>query len=74
MMHYMIVQNWLESYQTLSGIEKIMIQMDYRTQNQSKMRFGINHLKKDYVIYEQEFFEFFELIQNHIHHFKSHLA
>jgi hypothetical protein len=58
----------------LAGIEKIMIQMDYRTQNQSKMRFGINNLKADYQLFEEEFYEFFELIQNHIDHFKSHLA
>ncbi len=74
MMPYMISHNWLESYQTLAGIEKIMIQMDYRTQNQSKMRFGINNLKADYQLFEEEFYEFFELIQNHIDHFKSHLA
>lgn len=74
LMHYMISQNWLENYQSLEGIETIMIQMDYRTQNQSKMRFGINNLKRDYQLFEEEFFEFFDTIQNHINQFKSKLA
>lgn len=74
LMNYMISQNWLENYQTLEGIETIMIQMDYRTQNQSKMRFGIKNLRKDYQLYEADFFEFFDIIQKHINQFKSQLA
>jgi len=70
LMHYMISQNWLENYQTLEGIETIMIQMDYRTQNQSNMRFGIKNLRKDYPLYENEFFEFFQIIQDHLKQFK----
>lgn len=71
--HYMIAQDWLGSYATLNGIEKIMIQMDYRTQNKSKMRFGINNLKRDYLLFEDEFFEFFEEIIKHVEGFKRHL-
>ncbi len=60
MLPYMIKFNWLESYQTLDGIEKILIQMDSRTKNQSKMRFSIIELKQYYADFESEFFLFFE--------------
>jgi acyl carrier protein phosphodiesterase len=73
MMPYMISQNWLESYETLDGIETIMIQMDYRTQNKSNMRFGIKNLKSHYLLFEEEFFIFFEAIQTHINQFKNQI-
>lgn len=60
MLPYMIKFNWLESYQTLDGIEKILIQMDSRTKNQSKMRFSIIELKQYYADFESEFSLFFE--------------
>lgn len=73
LVHYMISQDWLGSYATLDGMEKIMIQMDYRTQNQSNMRYGIKNLKSDYHLFETEFFIFFEDIEIHIQRFKSEL-
>ena len=73
MMPYMISQNWLESYKTFDGIETIMIQMDYRTQNKSNMRFGIKNLKSHYLLFEEEFFIFFEAIQTHINQFKNQI-
>jgi acyl carrier protein phosphodiesterase len=42
LMPYMIKQNWLLSYQTIEGIDKILTQMDSRTKNESKMRFTPN--------------------------------
>ena len=62
MLPYMMQYNWLESYQTLDGIEKILIQMDARTKNQSKMRFSIAELNLYYINFEQEFTSFFEEI------------
>ena len=38
-MPYMFEQNWLVSYQTVEGINRILTQMDRRTKNLSKMRF-----------------------------------
>ena len=64
MMPHMIKNNWLLSYQTISGIEKILIQMDYRTQNLSKMRFSVAELKLYYNEFETEFSLFFaEIIE-----------
>ena len=60
MMPYMIEHNWLVSYQTVEGINRILTQMDQRTKNESKMRFAINELSEFYIEFENEFTEFFE--------------
>lgn len=65
MMPYMINQNWLLSYQTLGGIEKILTQMDHRTKNQSNMRFASEELKTFYTEFEEEFSLFFEDLRLH---------
>ncbi|MFV5695384.1 ACP phosphodiesterase [Flavobacterium sp. LB3P122] len=63
-MPYMIEQNWLVSYQTIEGINRILTQMDQRTKNESKMRFATNELSEFYAEFEIEFTDFFqELIQ-----------
>jgi len=51
--------NWLGSYASVDGISQILQQMDRRTDNQSKMRFAGDFLRRDYKLYEKEFFEFF---------------
>lgn len=60
MMPYMIKQNWLASYQTIEGINQILTQMDYRTKNQSNMRFASTELTTHYDDFEEEFTTFFE--------------
>lgn len=64
MMPYMIERNWLVSYQTVEGINKILTQMDGRTKNESKMRFASNELIEFYSDFELEFITFFEDIKN----------
>jgi acyl carrier protein phosphodiesterase len=67
MMPYMLNQNWLVSYQTTEGINRILTQMDSRTKNESKMRFATHELIEYYTDFEQEFTTFFEdlRIQSH---------
>jgi acyl carrier protein phosphodiesterase len=60
MMPYMIEHNWLVSYQTVDGINRILTQMDQRTKNESKMRFATNELSEFYTEFEDEFTQFFE--------------
>ncbi|MNY73898.1 hypothetical protein D3C86_2127930 [compost metagenome] len=60
----MIERNWLVSYQTVEGINKILTQMDGRTKNESKMRFASNELIEFYSDFELEFITFFEDIKN----------
>ncbi|MDI5950091.1 acyl carrier protein phosphodiesterase [Flavobacterium yafengii] len=60
MMPYMIEHNWLVSYQTVDGINRILTQMDQRTKNESKMRFATNELSEFYLQFEEEFTNFFQ--------------
>lgn len=60
MMPYMIEHNWLVSYQTVDGINRILTQMDQRTKNESKMRFATNELSEFYNEFEDEFTNFFQ--------------
>jgi acyl carrier protein phosphodiesterase len=60
LMPYMIEHNWLVSYQTVEGINRILTQMDQRTKNESKMRFATNELSEFYPQFEEEFTDFFE--------------
>ena len=63
MMPYMIDQNWLTSYATINGIEKILLQMDYRTKHRANMQEATVELKEFYEEFEEEFTLFFgELI------------
>lgn len=59
MQPYMIEQNWLLSYQSCDGIEKILTQMDRRTKNVSMMRNSVAELKLYYSEFEQDFTHFF---------------
>jgi acyl carrier protein phosphodiesterase len=60
MMPYMIDQNWLKSYETIAGIEKILFQMDYRTKHRANMQEAIVELQEFYTEFEEEFTAFFE--------------
>ena len=62
LMPYMIKHNWLVSYQTIEGINRILTQMDQRTKNESKMRFATDELLQFYSEFETEFTEFFKEI------------
>lgn len=62
---YMTKYNWLVSYQTVEGINRILTQMDSRTNNQSKMRFSTHELEEYYPEFEAEFTVFFEELRNH---------
>ena len=63
MMPYMISDNWLLSYATVSGISKILVQMNYRTKNVSKMNFAVIELEEYYNEFEEEFASFFTELQ-----------
>jgi acyl carrier protein phosphodiesterase len=65
LMPYMIKQNWLVSYQTIEGIDKILTQMDGRTKNESKMRFASEELMEFYTEFEEDFTKFFEDLRAH---------
>ena len=60
MLPYMIRGNWLYSYKSLEGIEKVLYGMDKRTQNKSQMHLAIEDLRLYYNEFENDFTIFFE--------------
>ena len=60
---YMMEYNWLVSYQSISGLERILTQMDHRTKNQSLMRFATEELITYYDEFETEFSLFYREVQ-----------
>jgi acyl carrier protein phosphodiesterase len=65
MIPYMIDQNWLMSYQTIEGIENVLVKMDNRMKRDSIMRFSVAELRTYYSEFEQEFTAFFKEILAH---------
>jgi len=60
LMPYMIESNWLVSYATIAGIERILFQMDYRTKHRAHMQNAIQELQEFYTEFEEEFTLFFK--------------
>ena len=63
---YMKQNNWLLSYQSIEGIEKILFQMNHRTKNRSNMQEAIVELKLYYTETEEEFTRFFNELQLYV--------
>ena len=63
---YMKQNNWLLSYQSIEGIEKILFQMNHRTKNRSNMQKAIVELKLFYNETEEEFTQFFNELQLYV--------
>ena len=60
---YMMEYNWLVSYESISGLKRILTQMDHRTKNQSLMRFATEELITYYDEFETEFSLFYDEVQ-----------
>lgn len=61
---FMISDNWLLSYSTITGITKVLEGMNRRTENRSKMNHAVDELQEFYTEFETEFTIFFnELIE-----------
>ena len=65
MLPTMKTQNWLVSYASLSGLEMILFNMDYRTKHRVNMQEAIVEVQKFYTEFEEEFTLFFDELQNH---------
>lgn len=64
MMPFMIQNDWLTNYAKLEGIEKVLIGMNKRTKERSKMHLAIDDLKEHYKEFDQDFTLFFEKLCN----------
>lgn len=64
-LHYMQLHDWLTSYRTLDGIARALYGLSRRATFESQMEKATEDLGKDFVLYEQEFLQFFpELIKH----------
>ena len=59
---YMISDNWLVSYASINGLERILGQMDSRTKGRSKMQLSVRELQLYYDDFADEFEQFFNEI------------
>ncbi|WP_411768755.1 ACP phosphodiesterase [Winogradskyella sp. A3E31] len=59
----MIEQNWLESYQHIEGIQKVLNGMNRRTKGLSKMNEATKELEEHYDAFEKEFTIFFSELE-----------
>lgn len=59
LMPFMIESNWLVSYASIAGIERILFQMDYRTKHRAHMHNAVQELQEFYTEFEDEFTLFF---------------
>lgn len=60
---YMIDQNWLLSYATLEGLEKILLQMSFKIGRQVDLSKAVQLIAQNETLFESEFFEFMEEIK-----------
>lgn len=58
-MAFFIINNWLETYGTMSGLRKVLNTLSSRTSLPKETKFGIKTLKKNYSELESDFMEFF---------------
>jgi acyl carrier protein phosphodiesterase len=61
---YLVTQNWFESYASVTGIEKILFQMNYKTHHRVAMHEAVIELKKYNLEFESEFFLFFDVLSD----------
>ncbi len=61
---YMIEQNWLMQYQSIEGLDLILGQMNRRTKGRSNMDQAAVELRKNYRVFEGEFYDFFNSVQD----------
>lgn len=57
---------WLESYQTVDGLNKVLSLMSQRTRFPSKLAESTELLKNEYSFFENLFFDFFPSVQQHV--------
>lgn len=57
---FMIEDNWLLSYVTIEGIQKVLTGMNRRTKNRSQMHEATKELKLYYLEFENDFTIFFD--------------
>jgi len=63
-MKYMINDDWLTNYANIDGIERVLIGMNRRTKEVSKMNLAIHDLAANYEELEKDFELFFKKLKD----------
>jgi len=66
MMPFFIINNWIESYQTINGIRLVLKTLSKHSSLPNQTRFAIRALKKDYYSLQDDFMEFFPQLIDYV--------
>ena len=66
MMPFFIINNWIESYQTLPGIRHVLKTLSNKTTLPKETRFAMRALKKNYYSLQDDFMEFFPQLIDYV--------
>jgi acyl carrier protein phosphodiesterase len=66
MMPFFIINNWIESYQTLNGIRHVLKALSKHTTLPNETRFAMHELKKNYYSLQDDFLEFFPQLIDYV--------
>ena len=63
---FFIINNWLESYTSIEGIEGVLRRMTRRTSLPNETTFAISELRKNYNLFRSEFMEYFPQLVKYV--------
>lgn len=66
MMPFFIINNWIESYQTVKGIKRVLNALSKRSSLPNETRWAIKTLKKNYFSLQDDFMEFFPQLIDYV--------
>ena len=66
MMPFFIINNWIESYQSIKGIKHVLSTLSKRSTLPNETRYAIKMLKKNYYSIQDDFMEFFPQLIDYV--------
>lgn len=63
---FFIINNWLESYISIEGIEGVLRRMTKRTSLPNETTFAISELRKNYNLFRDDFMEYFPQLVSYV--------
>jgi acyl carrier protein phosphodiesterase len=63
---FFIINNWIESYQTLHGIRDVLKTMSKKTSLPPETRYAMKMLKRNYYSLHDDFMEFFPQLIDYV--------
>ena len=66
MMPFFIINNWIESYQTIKGIRLVLKTLSKHSSLPNEARFAVRALKENYNHLQDDFMEFFPQLIDYV--------